>query len=74
MDPSEKVQIQISICIIRKMKNVKKEVNFTKFRKQKKKKARGERIKMRNITSEKYIFFFRERGKYNQKNIKIKKI
>ena len=43
MDPSEKVQIQISICIIRKMKNVKKEVNFTEFRKQKsnKKKAKS---------------------------------
>ena len=53
------------------MKNVKKEVNFTKFRKQKSKERKDQKEKY-NIR--KIHLFFRERGKYNQINIKIKKI
>ena len=57
------------------MKNVKKEVNFTKFRKQKSnKKSKERKDQKEKYNIRKIHLFFRERGKYNQKNIKIKKI
>ena len=57
------------------MKNVKKEVNFTEFRKQKSnKKSKERKDQKEKYNIRKIHLFFRERGKYNQKNIKIKKI